>query len=145
MNRRRVGIRGDAMTSMRNLRRPAGAATAALSWAMWLFALNLIWEVAQLPSYALGRYAEWPNVGYAVLHCTVGDASIAFASYLLAAVATRAPRWPLRQPLAGLPIVLIAGVLFTMSSEWYNVYMLRNWAYGAGMPTVLGIGATPLL
>lgn len=131
---------------MRDSRRPAiAAACAALSWAAWLFALNLVWEVMQLPMYTLGRYAEWPAVGYAVLHCTVGDATVAFASYLLAAAVTRAPRWPLHRPLAGLLIVLAAGELFTIWAEWYNVYVLRSWAYAAGMPTVLGIGVAPLL
>jgi hypothetical protein len=141
-----LGIRRDAMTVMRELRRPIiAAARATSSWTLWLFALNLVWEAAQPPLYALGNDAEWPDVGYAVLHCSVGDAFIAFASYLLAAAVTRAPRWPVHRPFAGLLIVLVSGELFTIGAEWYNVYVVRSWAYGASMPTVLGIGVAPLL
>jgi hypothetical protein len=120
------------------------AAGCALTWTLWLFALNLVWEVVQLPLYAMGRYAEWPALGYAVLHCTVGDATVALVSYLIAALATGAPRWPLHRPLAGLAVVLAAGELFTIWAEWYNVYVLRSWAYAAGMPTIRGIGVAPL-
>lgn len=134
------------LTTVHDSRRSAIAtAYAALSWVAWLFALNLIWEVAQLPLYSMGRYAEWPLVGYAVRHCTFGDAAVAFVSYLLAAAVTSAPRWPLHRPLPGLLVVLAAGELFTIWAEWSSVYVLRNWAYAAGMPRVLGIGVAPLL
>ncbi len=116
----------------------------ALTWTLWLFALNLVWEVVQLPLYAMDRYADWPALGYAVLHCTVGDATVALLSYLIAALATGAPLWPLHRPLAGLAVVLVAGELFTIWAEWYNVYVLRSWAYAAGMPTIRGIGVAPL-
>lgn len=132
------------MAPSRNSQRAARAAVrTALTWALWLFALNLVGEVAQLPLYAMGRYAEWPALGYAVLHCTLGDATVAFVSYLIAALVTEEPRWPLNRPLAGLAVVLAAGELFTIWAEWYNVYVLRSWAYAAGMPTLRGIGVAP--
>jgi hypothetical protein len=120
------------------------AVRIALSWTFWLFALNLVWEVVQLPLYAMGRYSEWPALGYAVLHCTLGDAAMGFGAYLIAALVTGEPRWPMHRPLTGLVAVLIAGELFTVWAEWYNVYVLRSWAYAAGMPTIRGIGVAPL-
>ena len=117
---------------------------SALRWTLWLFAFNLLWEVVQLPLYAMGRYAEWPAVGYAVLHCTLGDAAMAFAAHLIAALVTGEPRWLLRRPLTGLAVVLVASESFTIWAEWYNVYVLRSWAYAAGMPTIRGIGVAPL-
>lgn len=133
------------MITPRNTQRAARATIgSALTWTLWLFGLNLVWEVAQLPLYAMGRYSEWPALGYAVLHCTLGDAAMAFASYLIAALVTGEPRWPRRRPLIGLAIVLVAGELFTIWAEWYNVYVLRSWAYAAGMPTIRGIGVAPL-
>ncbi len=121
------------------------AIRAALPWTLWLLGFNIVWEVAQLPLYALGRYAQWPALGYAVLHCTLGDVAVAFVLYLIAALLTTEPQWPLRRPLAGLAIVLLGGESFTIWAEWYNVYVLHNWAYAAGMPMIHGIGAAPLL
>ena len=137
--------RRGAMTKPRKARRAISAAIgAALTWTLWLFALNLVWEVAQLPLYTMSRYSEWPALSYALLHCTLGDTAMAFASYLIAALVTGEPRWPVRRPLIGLAVVLVAGELFTIWAEWHNVYVLRSWAYAAGMPTILGIGVAPL-
>jgi hypothetical protein len=126
---------------------PRAASTTivvALQWTLCLFTLNLIWEVVQLPLYVMGRFSEWPELGYAVLHCTLGDAAIAFVAYLIATLVTRELQWPLCRPLTGLAGVLVAGELFTIWAEWYNVYVLRSWAYAAGMPTIRGIGMAPL-
>lgn len=133
------------MSKLLNLQRAAPAAIGcALTWTLLLFALNLVWEVVQLPLYAMGRYSEWPALGYAVLHCTLGDAGMALAAYLIAALLTGVPRWPLHRPLAGIAVVLIAGELYTIWAEWRNVYVVRSWAYAAGMPTLWGIGVAPL-
>jgi hypothetical protein len=118
---------------------------AALAWTALLFALNLVWEIAQLPLYSLGPWAEWPAVAYAVLHCTAGDAGIALAAYLAAAMLTRRARWPSERPLAGLVVAWFVAASYTVWAEWQNVYVLRNWAYAAGMPTIAGIGVSPLL
>jgi hypothetical protein len=133
------------MTPPRVPQRAAPAAVGnALTWALWLFALNLVWEVAQLPLYAMGSNAEWPALAYAVLHCTLGDAAMAFAAYLIAALLTGEPQWPMRRTLTGLAVVLVAGEVFTVWAEWYNVYVLHSWTYAAGMPTIRGIGVAPL-
>lgn len=69
---------------------------------------------------------------------------MAVAAYLIAALLTGAPRWPLHRALAGIAVVLIAGELYTIWAEWRNVYVVRSWAYAAGMPTLWGIGVAPL-
>ena len=133
------------MAVLRKAKRPAAATIRfALTWTLILFALNLLWEVTQLPLYAMGRYSEWPALGFAVLHCTLGDAAMAFVAYVIATLVTREPHWSLRRPLIGLAVVLVAGESYTIWAEWYNVYVLRSWAYGAGMPTIRGIGVAPL-
>jgi len=133
------------MNPLRDMQQAARDTVApALTWTLWLFALNLAWEVVQLPLYALGRYSGWADLGYAVLHCTLGDAAMAFAAYLIAALVTQEPRWLLRRPLTGLAVVLVAGESFTIWAEWYNVYVLHSWAYAARMPTIRGIGVAPL-
>lgn len=119
-------------------------ASRALEWTLVLFVLNLAWEFAQLPLYSLGPYEGWPRSAYAVLHCTVGDAGIAFASYIVAAALTFHPEWPLRRPLAGLGAAIVASLAYTVWAEWRNVYVLKSWAYADSMPTIVGIGLAPL-
>ena len=52
----------------------------ALRYAPLLGALNLAWEVAQLPLYRLWQDATPAFKAYAVVHCTLGDVLIGRAS-----------------------------------------------------------------
>jgi hypothetical protein len=133
------------MVSTEPSRRSPGLLRNALQWALWLFALNLVWETGQLPLYAFEPDVSWIEIAYAVAHCTFGDAMVAFTSYVLGALWTRAPRWPLERPASGFAVSLASGLIWTVWAEWYNVYVLRSWAYASGMPTILGIGVSPVL
>jgi hypothetical protein len=37
-----------------------------------------------------------------------------------------------------------SGVLYTIFSEYRNVYLAQNWAYSAWMPAIGGIGLVPI-
>lgn len=118
---------------------------SALGWAICSVALNFVWEVLQLPLYAIASSGTLPQLAFAVLHCTAGDLVIAMASYLAAAVALGSADWPLARPLAGALIALICGIGYTAYSEWHNVYQSAAWAYAPAMPLLFGIGLAPLL
>jgi hypothetical protein len=111
-------------------------------------ALNLAWEVAQLPLYTLWREATPAFKAYAVVHCVIGDVLIGTAALAMALVLTRARdphawRWGAVAALA-----LAIGVGYTIFSEWLNTTVRDGWAYAAAMPTVrtggLEIGLAPL-
>jgi hypothetical protein len=117
----------------------------AARWLVLATALNLGWEVGQLPLYTLYEEAELAALAYAIAHCTAGDVLIAFASYCLAASITRSWHWPAKHASTGLCAALVAGVSYTAFSEWRNVYVLGSWAYTDAMPRVFDIGLSPLL
>jgi len=116
----------------------------ALRWTAWLLVLNLGWEFAHLPLYELDTAEPLTVVAY-VIHCTAGDGVIALGSYIVAAASTRDPVWPLRDSRAGIVIACAAAVAYTAWSEWRNVYVAANWAYADTMPTIAGVGVSPLL
>jgi hypothetical protein len=116
----------------------------ALRWTAWLLVLNLGWELAQLPLYSLDTQ-DPSTVALYVAHCTLGDGVIALGSYIVAAAFRRDPLWPTHDSVAGLVVACVASVGYTAWSEWRNVYVASNWAYAAVMPTIAGIGLTPLL
>src|SRR3990172_10968873 len=111
-----------------------------LVWAALSFALNLAWEVVQLPLYTIAESGTTPQLAYAVLHCTLGDVIIASGSFVLAGLLLRAPDWPSSRPWPGIAIAMASGLLYTAYSEWNNVYVAGTWAYTAAMPLVFGIG-----
>lgn len=118
---------------------------AALLWGGFAAALNLAWEIAQLPLYALYEQAAFPAIAYSVAHCAVGDVLVSLACYAAAALALGDWRWPLSKPLPGIGIALATGVIYTVFSEWLNVSVRGTWAYAPAMPTLFGIGLSPLV
>jgi len=117
----------------------------ALLWAGLSLVLNLVWEVAQLPLYTIARDPSVARIAYAVLHCTVGDAIIAGAAFILAGFVLQDAGWPSSRPWSGGAAAIFFGLAYTAYSEWYNVYETGAWAYSASMPLVFGIGLAPLL
>ena len=115
-----------------------------IGWALITTPLHLAWEVSQLRLYALSQDASTQVIVYSVLHCTAGDALIAVAAFLIAVAVTRQRDWPRRAWRLGVPVLLVIGLGYTVASEWVNVYWLQRWAYAPGMPTIAGIGVTPL-
>ena len=113
-----------------------------------LGALNLLWEIAQLPLYTLWDEGPPSLIAYAVAHCTLGDVLIGTLALLVALIATQAravETW--RWRLVALFLVIPA-VGYTALSEWINTVARGSWAYSALMPVVnLGgfeIGLSPL-
>lgn len=110
-------------------------------------ALNLFWEIAQLPLYAIWSEAPPGYIAYAVLHCTVGDALIGLGALLTALIATRAG--PLRDwhwIRIGV-VAVLSGLAYTAFSEWMNTVLRAGWAYSEWMPVLpfLPIGLSPIL
>ena len=114
----------------------------------WLAALNLVWEIAQLPLYTLWKEATPAYIAFAVAHCTAGDLLIGASALAIALTLLRAG------PAAGWHWVRVsvcaalAGTAYTIFSEWTNTTLFR-WSYSELMPTIAfgraEIGLSPLL
>ncbi len=89
--------------------------------------------------------ADRSTVAAAVLHCSLGDVAIALGMFALAGLVLRSADWPRSCPWSGGAIAVIGAMTFTTWSEWYNVYRTGSWAYASGMPTIFGIGVSPLM
>ena len=118
----------------------------ALRFVPVLAALNLAWEIAQLPAYAIWTSGSPRFIAFAVAHCTAGDVLIGLATLATALVLTRAG------PIAAWPLVRIGAVAtalaagYTVYSEWVNVEIRGSWTYSELMPRlpVTGTGLAPL-
>ena len=114
-------------------------------WSALAFSLNLAWEIAHVRLYTLWTEAAGLDVAWALLHCTVGDVLIALGAFLLTAIVLGRIDWPLSRPVAGTILVVASSMAYTSWSEWYNVYRVGSWRYTELMPTIFGIGLSPLL
>jgi hypothetical protein len=114
-------------------------------WTLLALVMHAIWEVAHLPLYTLWNEADRQIVVSYLLHCTLGDALIATTVFLFTSAIIRDWRWPQRNLRLGGLIMITSGLVYTVFSEWYNVYYLQSWGYDPAMPLIAGIGLTPLL
>ena len=110
---------------------------------------NLIWEIVQLPLYAIWSMGTAQEQAFAVVHCTLGDLLIALSTLTLALIIAGDQSWPRGRfwPVAILAIIF--GVAYTAFSEWLNVVVRATWSYSEWMPVIsllsLNIGLSPLL
>ncbi len=109
--------------------------------------LNLIWEIAQMPLYTLWLTGSFPEISYAILHCTAGDILIASLSLTGARVILRARNWPRDRSVSVAVVTIALALVYTVFSEWWNVEVRQAWAYRDIMPRLPGIGTglSPLL
>jgi len=109
-----------------------------LRWAMLAFGLHGLWEVVQLPLYALADDSDRGRVVLYLLHCVGGDVLIATTLFLVASAMLRDVAWPARRPWSGGAIVVVVGLIYAGFSEWYNVYQVHAWSYAKSMPCCSG-------
>ncbi|MEY3729525.1 MAG: hypothetical protein RLZZ57_281 [Pseudomonadota bacterium] len=128
-------------------RRWAGLAPPAARYLVAMLALNLGWEVAQLPLYTLWVEGTPGEIAFAVLHCTGGDAMIAAAALAAAILLTRSWHWPSQGWGSVTLIATLIGLGYTVFSEWLNVDLRQSWTYTAAMPRLppWGTGLAPFL
>lgn len=125
----------------------AGSAAPAARYLAAMLALNLVWEVAQLPLYTLWVEGTPGEIAFAVLHCTGGDALIAAAALALAILLTRSWHWPSQGWARVTLVATLIGLGYTVFSEWLNVDLRQSWTYTAAMPRLppWGTGLAPFL
>lgn len=106
--------------------------------------LNLLWETLQLPLYTLWQDGIPSTIAFAVMHCTLGDILIAFFALLAALILAGSSDWPHKRYWKIALIAGILGITYTAFSEWNNTVVTRSWEYSSLMPTIWGIGLSPL-
>ncbi len=112
--------------------------------AVWGAGFNTVWEFAQSPLYT-DHHNGLAYVLWTRLHCTAGDVMILVFSFWLVCILMRSRNWLRDKKPVAIGLFLVFGVAYTIFSEWLNVNIRNTWDYVPAMPTVLGIGFTPVL
>ncbi len=106
--------------------------------------LHAVWEVLQLPLYTIWSTGTAREIAFALLHCTAGDTLIAASALLASLLVAGSPQWPRSRFFTVALLAIVWGIGFTIYSEWRNTTVTRAWAYAANMPTLFGIGLSPV-
>lgn len=105
------------------------------------FLLNAVWEHAHLLLYTCAD-KPYREIALMMWQATAGDALITIFIFVLCALIWRDRRW-FRPTRLWLPVLL--GALIAIGIEYHALFIAERWAYNAWMPTVFGIGLTPVL
>lgn len=120
-----------------------------LRYIPWLAALNLIWEITQLPLYTLWTDSPASQIVFAVVHCTLGDVSIGTTALIMALIVTRAGNIESWNWVRITAVTTLFSGSYTVFSEWMNTVALESWSYSKLMPVLtvdgLELGMSPLL
>lgn len=117
-----------------------------LRLAAFALPVQLAWEWGQMPLYKAWGSEPLPTLAGYALHCTAGDLMILLGSYWMTSLITGSRRfW--RSSIRYSAIFVSFGLVYTVGSEWINVYALHRWDYSSAMPVTpwLGIGLSPLI
>lgn len=116
----------------------------ALALVLSAYALHFAWEMAHAKWFAtMSELPFWTATAWCA-RAALWDVAISAAAYLAAALAARNARW-LRRP-SSLPIAvyLPLGLVVTVAIE-RSALATGRWRYTPDMPTIAGIGLSPLL
>ena len=103
-------------------------------------ALNLVWEIGQMPLYTLWLTGTRWEIAYAILHCTIGDILIAAFGLAVAMTVLCATEWPENRYGVVAVAAIVMALGYTLFSEWWNVEVRHAWAYRDIMPRLPGLG-----
>jgi hypothetical protein len=106
--------------------------------------LNFVWEVFHLPLYTLWSEAPIESIVYSVLHCIAGDVFIALIALSIGLVLAWARNFPLERFWTVATITILAGFAYTIYSELHSTVVTKGWSYSAAMPTLFGVGVSPM-
>lgn len=128
---------GDRTTWLSVLRRYIGFVAVA----------NLVWEMAQVPLYTIWAEETFGKIAFAVIHCTGGDILISGSAVLGALLVVGDERWPNARFRTVAATAVLAGLAYTIFSEWLNTEVRGSWAYSEWMPVLplIGSGLAPFL
>ena len=132
------GAPGDTPAFLRSLRRYLAVIAVG----------NLVWEFAHMPLYTIWNTGSTGEIVFAAVHCTGGDLLIATSALLLSLLVFDAGwPWERRSVRRVIASTMVAGVGYTLFSEWLNIVVREAWAYSELMPVVpiVDAGLSPLL
>ena len=117
-------------------------------WGVMLAAtllLHYAWEMLQAPLFDVFAGQSFWQHAWPCFRAALGDLAIAGGAYVVTAVLFRQIRWPFETHWFWPSVVwTVLGLLATVAFERWALWVGR-WHYTDAMPTIAGIGLTPLL
>jgi hypothetical protein len=114
-------------------------------FALTVFALNFVWEMAQGGLFAYMKQLSFAQATLRCLLAAFGDLVILTIAFGITAMISRRWNWPVRGGFTVTSAIFVAtGLMITVLYERWAIDSGR-WSYDLRMPTIFGVGLSPLL
>ena len=109
------------------------------------YMVNFIWE--SLHAVFLYEDHDFNAMKYVLMvsYVSLIDGFLILGIYLFVAALWREVAWIQEMNGKQICTVLIAGLLLAAAIEYRKVFVTRTWSYNRLMPTIFGLGLSPLL
>ncbi len=116
-----------------------------VSIAFFSFLLNLFWEV--IHESFLYKTHMMPSFSHPVviLYATLVDTFYIVLVYALVALFLRNGIWVKKMPMNATLLFCVGVFIVSLLIEVRGVYIVHSWSYDSMMPTLFGIGISPML
>jgi hypothetical protein len=116
-----------------------------LNFFFFSFVLNATWEWIQSPFF-IDITSDLNTIIWYRIHCTLGDSLILITGYILTSFYYRNFNWVRNSNVKHHVVFVVMGVIYTLFSEYLNVYVNNSWSYSDYMPLLpfVNIGLVPL-
>lgn len=112
--------------------------------AVLAFALHFVWEMGHARWFAtMNELPFWTATAWCA-RAALWDVAISAAAYLAAALAARNARWIGKPSPLPIAVYLVLGLAITVVVE-RSALATGRWRYASDMPTIAGIGLSPIL
>ncbi len=114
---------------------------------LFSFLLNFVWEMQQMPFFAIPPEFTIFDVIKGCTQATLGDVGISVTAFWAVAVVAKSRQWIRRPTWRQVVGFILVGVLITIVFEAMATGPLGRWAYADEMVTlpILGTGLVPTL
>ena len=112
------------------------------------FLLNLLWEVAHSMLYNWNKLPLQNNVYFYVpriLSATLGDLTILTLILIGVTLINKNLKWINAPSKADYFVITLGAIVIAIIIEIRGVYFFGRWSYNEFMPTIFGIGLSPLV
>jgi len=128
-----------------NRKKIAEATLVLISVFIFSYMVNFIWEA--LHAVFLYEGHDFNAMKYVVMvsYVSLMDGFLVVGIYIFVAVLWRDVAWIREMNRKQICTVLLAGLLLAGAIEYSKVFVTRTWSYNRLMPTIFGLGLSPLL
>ena len=134
------------MASNQMNRKKIAEAGLVLIWIfIFSYMVNFIWE--SLHAVFLYEGHDFNAMKYVLMvsYVSIIDGFLVLGIYLFVAALWRDLTWIREMNKKRIFTVLVAGLLLAAAIEYSKVFVTRTWSYNRLMPTIFGLGLSPLL